>query len=384
MLGSAGLLVLALFLQGGCGASYRAVENGQQVLQLDKYNYTTYHPMDEIFTWMEQVVKANPGLVSSQVYGQTYEGNNITLLKIGLESSSRKKAIWMDCGIHAREWIAPAFCQWFVKEILRTYKTDERLNLVLRNVDIYVTPVLNVDGYRYSWVNESTRLWRKTRSASREAGCTCYGTDLNRNFYANWGMVGISRNCCSEIYCGPAPLSEREAVAVTEFVQQRAEDILCFLTIHSYGQLILVPYGHPQISAPNYDELMRVGLAAAEAMKGVHGMVYTVGTSPDVLYPNSGSSRDWARLTGIPFSFTFELRDKGQHGFRLPEEQIGPTCEEAYVGARSIIGYVHDKAFNLTTTTATVPVTTPSAAAAATGALWSALLACSLATAALL
>ncbi|KAG5833906.1 hypothetical protein ANANG_G00280890 [Anguilla anguilla] len=362
MLGSAGLLVLALFLQSGSGASYRAVENGQQDLQLDKYNYTTYHPMDEIFTWMEQVVKANPGLVSSQVYGQTYEGNNITLLKIGLESSSRKKAIWMDCGIHAREWIAPAFCQWFVKEILRTYKTDERLNLVLRNVDIYVTPVLNVDGYRYSWINESTRLWRKTRSASREADCTCYGTDLNRNFYANWGMVGISRNC----------------------LQQRAEDILCFLTIHSYGQLILVPYGHPQISAPNYDELMRVGLAAAEAMKGVHGMVYTVGTSPDVLYPNSGSSRDWARLTGIPFSFTFELRDKGQHGFRLPEEQIGPTCEEAYVGARSIIGYVHDKAFNLTTTTATVPVTTPSAAAAATGALWSALLACSLATAALL
>lgn len=23
----------------------------------------------------------------------------------------------MDCGIHTREWIAPAFCQWFVKEV---------------------------------------------------------------------------------------------------------------------------------------------------------------------------------------------------------------------------------------------------------------------------
>jgi hypothetical protein len=28
-----------------------------------------------------------------------------------------KKAVWVDCGIHAREWIAPAFCQWFVKEV---------------------------------------------------------------------------------------------------------------------------------------------------------------------------------------------------------------------------------------------------------------------------
>jgi hypothetical protein len=23
----------------------------------------------------------------------------------------------MDCGIHAREWITPAFCQYFVKEV---------------------------------------------------------------------------------------------------------------------------------------------------------------------------------------------------------------------------------------------------------------------------
>lgn len=37
--------------------------------------------------------------------------------QIGLESEKRKKAIWMDCGIHAREWIAPAFCQYFVKQV---------------------------------------------------------------------------------------------------------------------------------------------------------------------------------------------------------------------------------------------------------------------------
>ncbi|XP_061083164.1 carboxypeptidase O [Conger conger] len=340
--------------------------------------------MDEISTWMEQLEQEYPGLVSSEVYGKTYEGNNITLLKIGLESSSQKKVIWMDCGIHAREWIAPAFCQWFVKEILQTYKTDEHLNLMLKNVDFYVTPVLNVDGYQYSWINESTRLWRKTRSKPQETDCSCYGTDLNRNFYANWGMVGISRNCCSEIYCGSKPLSEIEAMSLTEFVEKRAQDILCFLTIHSYGQLILVPYGHPQISAPNYEELMQVGLAAAQEMKGVHGMHYTVGTSPDVLYPNSGSSRDWARLIGIPFSFTFELRDEGEHGFKLPEEQIQPACEEAYVGARSIMNYVHDKAFNLTTTTTTTaPVTTPSTATA-TVAVWSTLLACALTTAGLL
>ena len=38
-------------------------------------------------------------------------------LQISQPSNNPKKIIWMDCGIHAREWIAPAFCQWFVKEV---------------------------------------------------------------------------------------------------------------------------------------------------------------------------------------------------------------------------------------------------------------------------
>lgn len=62
--------------------------------------------------------------------------------------------------------------------------------------------------------------------------------------------------------------------------------------------------------------------------------------------PNSGSSRDWARLKGIPFAYTFELRDNGTFAFELPENQIQPTCEEAYSGALHIITYVHDKTFN--------------------------------------
>ncbi|KAJ8253011.1 hypothetical protein GJAV_G00208150 [Gymnothorax javanicus] len=379
VLGSAGLFLLALCLHSYSSVS-RAVENVQQIPQLNSYNYTTYHHMNEISMWMEQVVKENPELVTSEVYGKTYEGNNITLLKIGLASVELKKMIWIDCGIHASEWIAPAFCQWFVKEILQTYKTDERLNLMLKNMDIYVTPVLNVDGYMYSWINESTRLWSKSRSKPAEVGCDCYGTDLNCNFNANWGAVGTSRDCCSDTYCGPKALSEVEAMAVTEFVQKRAKDILCFLTIHSYGQLVFTPYARPEITAPNYNEIIKVGLAAAEEMKSVHGEDYRVGTSPDVMLPNSGNSRDWAQLVGIPFSFTFVLRDRGKHGFLLPEEQIRPACEEAYVGARSIINYVHDWAFNLTTTTA-IPLTTASAATAS-ATLWTSLLFFCLTTAA--
>ncbi|XP_033990619.1 carboxypeptidase O-like isoform X2 [Trematomus bernacchii] len=303
--------------------------------------------MDEIYKWMEDVERENPELVSSAVYGRTFEGNNITLLKFGLQNpeGKEKKVIWMDCGIHAREWIAPAFCQWFVKEIVTSYKINKKLEQMLQNLDVYVTPVINVDGYMYTWVNSTNRRWRKSRSTP-PSGSSCFGVDLNRNFNANWGTVGVSFDSCVNTYCGKEAGSEPEATAVMDFVGKMVSQTLCFLTIHSAGQLILLPYGHPQISAPNYDELVSVGKAAAAEMKKLHGMGYTVGTSPQILYPNSGSSRDWARLVGIPFSYTFELRDKGEFSHLLPEDQIKPACEEAYAGALSIITYVHDKTFN--------------------------------------
>ena len=44
--------------------------------------------------------------------------------------------------------------------------------------------------------------------------------------------------------------------------------------------------------------------------------------------PASGSSMDWAYSRGVPFPFTFELRDKGEFGFFLPPGQVRPASEE--------------------------------------------------------
>ncbi|XP_059911534.1 carboxypeptidase O-like [Gadus macrocephalus] len=331
-------LVGMLLLQ--MGAATRAI-----------HDYNVYHPYTEIDSWMTGILIDNPDIVSIERYGQTYEKRDINLLRIGERTGAMKKVVWMDCGIHAREWISPAFCQYFIKQILQEYRVHgSRMAAMMKEMDFYVTPVLNVDGYIYSWLN-GTRLWRKNRSPGT-GSCSCYGTDLNRNFNVTWGTIGVSTNCCSETYGGTAALSSPEAASVTRYLEQRKADVLLFLTIHSYGQLILVPYGNPNLTAPNYGQLMKVGLAAAAEMKKVHGMSYRVGTSPDILYPNSGSSRDWARLAGIPYSFTFELRDNGSFGFELPEDQIQPACEEAYSGAMHIINHVHREQFNGSSSTA--------------------------------
>ncbi|MCI4393543.1 hypothetical protein PGIGA_G00158510 [Pangasianodon gigas] len=150
MLGSVLAVLLILTLQ----THDRAVEGLEQWA----YDYTKYHTMDEISEWMKTMERDYPDVVSSIIYGNTYEKRNITLLKIGLSSTDPKKMIWMDCGIHAREWIAPAFCQHFVKEILGSYKTDPKIGEMLRHLDFYITPVLNMDGYVYSWKDNTVNL----------------------------------------------------------------------------------------------------------------------------------------------------------------------------------------------------------------------------------
>ena len=70
-----------------------------------------------------------------------------------------KPAMWIDGGIHAREWISPATVLWTLKELV---EGEEALNDELRrNLDWYILPQHNPDGYAFS--REWDRLWRKTR-----------------------------------------------------------------------------------------------------------------------------------------------------------------------------------------------------------------------------
>lgn len=62
---------------------------------------------------------------------------------------------------------------------------------------------------------------------------------------------------------------------------------------------------------------------------------------PDV---SSGDSTDWAYgKLGVEFSYAVELRDTGEYGFLLPEDQILPTGKETLEAIRVLANYVHDK-----------------------------------------
>ncbi|XP_051873880.1 carboxypeptidase B-like [Pristis pectinata] len=299
------------------------------------YNYEKYHQWIEIESWIAKVAIENPRLISWFRIGRSYEHRNIYILRVGKRTGVVKPTIFMDCGIHAREWISPAFCQWFVKEAVQSYGKNCSMATLLDNLDFLIVPVVNVDGYVYSWTKD--RLWRKTRS--RNLGTNCVGTDPNRNFDAKWCSIGASRNPCDETYCGSHVESEQEVKAVANVIR-KYKAIKAYITMHSYSQMCLFPYSYTYSLTPNYKELNFIARKAVMALQSLHRTRYSYGPGALTIYPSAGGSDDWAYDFGIKYSFTFELRDTGRYGFLLPESQIKPTCEETMLAIKYIATYV--------------------------------------------
>ncbi|KAG8586050.1 hypothetical protein GDO81_005222 [Engystomops pustulosus] len=323
------------------------VENTQDLIDQQTYNdtvgqrssasyYEQYHSLEDIYYWIEQMVESHPGMLEKINIGSSFEKRPLYVLKMTGKEKTATNTIWIDCGIHAREWISPAFCLWFVGHAVGFYGTDEYMTNLLKYTNFYILPVMNVDGYHYTW--NTNRMWRKNRS--KHGNNKCYGTDLNRNFDAGWCGPGASSNPCHDTYCGPYPESEPEVAAVVSFIKQHKDTIKGYITIHSYSQMVLFPYSYTTEKSKDHDELLRLANKVADGIRLKNRSRYASGPGADTIYLAPGGSDDWAYDLGIKYSFTIELRDKGTYGFLLPPSLIKPTCSEALTAIKIISAHI--------------------------------------------
>ncbi|XP_064645164.1 carboxypeptidase B-like [Lineus longissimus] len=287
--------------------------------------------------WMEDIAtKCPPGLSCNvQTIGQSHESRDMKIIKIGANSNgnSTKPGIWIDCGIHAREWISPATCVYTIYRMIDDFSRGyTRATAVLNQYDWYFLPSANPDGYEFTW--DDDRMWRKTRSPN--SGSSCMGTDPNRNWDYQWMVAGASSNPCSYTYAGTKAFSEAETTAMRDFINSVKPSLRAYVSIHSYSQLILLPYGVAPAIPADYNELERAAKAARDELGSMFGTVYRVGATPALLYDAAGTSADWAKFVGIKYAYTYELRDTGRYGFILPADQILATAKETYVSLQRL------------------------------------------------
>jgi len=293
-----------------------------------RMTWTSYHRTQDIYGFMEYLARTYPQLCRLLTIGASVENRPLKVLRI---SNGRKnRNIWIDGGIHSREWISPASVTYIINDLVTNWS---KLPAYIQNINWYIQPLVNPDGYEFT--HTSNRLWRKNRSGTGN----CRGVDLNRNYGYRWGGLGTSPNPCSDIYCGPGPFSEPETRAHRDFFQS-APLFFAFLTFHSYGQYILYPWGYATELPADHQQLHQLGLRAAQEIQRYGQVAYRVGSSAILLYPAAGGSDDWAKSIGVKYAYTPELRDTGRHGFVLPANLIIPTARDALIFTRVVAFYV--------------------------------------------
>lgn len=290
--------------------------------------YLNYHTYDEIIAQVNQIAANHPNLATVSVIGQTLQGRDIVGIEItGPGDASNRPVIMFNGTQHAREWISPATVTYIADRLTTDYATDPRVTALLDRAVFKIVPIVNADGYSYTWTNQ--RLWRKNR---RNNGNGTFGVDLNRNWDVNWGGDGSSGNTSSEIYRGTAPFSEPETRVIRDWMLGDARAV-AHIDFHSYSQLILYPWGYADLWPPEPDRSFFVDFSQelADVILSVHGTSYTPQRGID-LYAASGTLGDWSYAGAGLKGWTIELRPatSGQGGFVLPPDQIIPTAEENF------------------------------------------------------
>ena len=299
--------------------------------------FDTFHTRDEINAYIDTLVALRPDLATKVTIGQSLEGRDIFGIRLtGPGGPAGKPAVLFNACQHAREWASPPVPMYIADQFIRNYDTDPQLASLLDGLTLYLVPVVNPDGYVYTWT--SNRFWRKNR---RNNGGGLFGVDLNRNWAMGWGGEGSSSNPDSETYRGTAAFSEPETQALRDFILAHPE-IRAHIDFHSYSQLILSPWGFStgEPDEPDRTIFRQLNDAVQAAILGVHGEFYVAGPAGATLYLAAGDMPDWTYGERGALGWTIELRPAGTPGFELPPEEIRPTVEENFAAILVLADYV--------------------------------------------
>lgn len=276
-----------------------------------------YQSYDELKTVMRNWAANYPEIVRIDSIGPTYEGRYIYMVKISdnPNADEDEPEVLLDAQHHSREWAAGQAARHFADTLITNYATNQQFRDFVDNHEVWVIPIVNVDGFVYDY--PAQRYWRKNRQPfGSSTGCDPnrdYNGCCNGDRMGDWGsLVSGSRTShrpSDETWFGARGAWGLEVNALAEFFKQRT--FVANVSLHSYSELVLWPYGYgPQI--PDNAFIASLGTRAAAQMSTLGGGTYEPEQSV-TLYPNACGSCDWMYgwahyVGGFPcMSYVFEL-----------------------------------------------------------------------------
>lgn len=288
-----------------------------------------------------------PALAQVQTIGTTVEGRSIRAIKISdnvATSEPSEGAIILIAAQHAREWLAPEAALFVAEKILERYASDAVVQADVNNLEIFIVPVVNADGWTYSWTSTANRMWRKNRRLNPGGS---YGVDLNRNWGFQWAAVPSPADANGsygsatetlDVYYGTGPFSEPEIQAVRDLAAS-LPNLKAFEDIHTFSELYLAPWRYTSAQPPGWQSLDAFADRQVAVTAAVHG--HTYGRN---LYRSSGGAIDFVWNARRAMAISPELRPTpapSGGGFAPPASEIVPTGEEHLA---AVLALMHDAA----------------------------------------
>jgi hypothetical protein len=279
---------------------------------------SNYHNYAEMLADMQAVAAAHPSTVRLFEIGQSYEGRVIHAARVSNDATDNlsEPGVFFVGLHHAREHLTVEVVLGLLHHFAESNNPD--VQALVQSRQIYIVPNLNPDGGEYDIATGQYRFWRKNRQPNQ--GSSAIGTDQNRNYSYKWGCCGgSSGNPSSDTYRGPSPFSTPEDTRLRDFVNAHP-NIGAAISYHSYGDLVLWPYGYTFQDVPSdmdpidHDAFVAIGTEMARTTG------YTPQQSSD-LYITDGDFNDWMYGEKRMFGLTIELSGYG-HGFYPPDEFI--------------------------------------------------------------
>lgn len=220
----------------------------------------------------------------------TREGREMQLLRISAGPKASRHGLYIQAGIHAREWGTVDALLHFVEKLLfaflqgtdlqfgnQTFLKDD-IKTALQRVELFILPCVNPDGRAFSMQpgdepgSYPNHMWRRNRRDNGDPDC--FGVDLNRNFDWLWdfrtklhpqapgnepgGCLGhtiVSDDMCDIIqtYHGDKPFSEPETQNVKSVLDEN-HHIRAFVDLHGMLGKVMTPWADDEVQTTDPDQ----------------------------------------------------------------------------------------------------------------------------------
>jgi hypothetical protein len=242
--------------------------------------------------FMTDLAAAYPDLAERVSLGTSVQFRQMWALRITGPNPRRKPAVLYHGAEHGNEQAPASVVAYVAYQLLTNYGSDPEITALVDNVEWYLMPIMNPDGYvNYDRYN-------------------AHGVDLNRN----WAGPGSGQDPSG----GPYPFSEPETADLRDFLLENS-NVRVHVDIHGYVPYIMWPWAHIAEHCPDHNSFLGIGTEMRNRVAASGGGTYQIGTIYELM---------WYPVSGCSTNYSYGVLDLWAIAIEVVDADMPDICEE--------------------------------------------------------